>query len=69
MTYDAWKTATPPEYEASNAETCDICGEVSEDVSKLFTDVQACAACCYDKRVAERESADDMALQEWKEQR
>ena len=69
MTYDDWKTATPPEYEASNAETCDVCGEVSEDLEKLFDDVQACVACCRAKHEADKESACEMALQEWKEER
>ncbi len=69
MTYDDWKTQTPPEYEESNAETCDVCGEVSEDLEKLFEDVQACGACHRHQRETEREAAYDMALQEWKEER
>lgn len=35
MTYDDWKTQTPPEYEESNAETCDVCGTVFERKTDL----------------------------------
>lgn len=56
-------------YEDSNAEKCDICGEITEDFEMMSGDIQACAVCRLDRRISDREAACDMALQEWKEER
>ena len=56
MTYDTWKTATPPEYEASTAATCDICHQATESAETL----SLCVRCATKPRASQRFSIEQM---------